>query len=62
MREDNNDDDDDDDDNNDANFAYNPNVHIGRVHSITDKAMLAPRQRITPIEALVNHHQFGGRF
>ena len=31
----------DDDDNNDANFVHDSNVHLGRVHSITDKAMLA---------------------
>ena len=48
-------------DDDDANFVHNPNVHIGRVHSITDKAMLA-RQWKDCIEALVDHHQFGGRF
>ena len=31
-----------DDDDDDANFVHDPNVHLGRVHSITaDKAMLA---------------------
>ena len=45
----------------DVNFVHDPNVHLGRVHSITDKAMLA-RQWKERIEALVDHHQFGGRF
>jgi hypothetical protein len=42
-------------DDDDANFVHDPNVHIERVQSITDKAMLA-RQWKERIEALVHHH------
>jgi hypothetical protein len=51
----------DDDDDNDANFVHDPNIHLGRVHSVADKALLA-RQWKERMEALVDHHQFGGRF
>jgi hypothetical protein len=52
--------DNDDDDDNDANFVHDPNVRVGRVHSIIDKAMLVCQWK-TQIEALVDH-QFGGHF
>ena len=52
---------DDEDDDDDANFVHDPNVYLGRVHSITDKAMLACQWK-EQIEALVDHNQFGGRF
>ncbi len=50
----------DDDDDDDANFVHDPNIHLGRVHSVADKALLA-RQWKERMEALVDHHQFGGR-
>ena len=50
-----------DDDDDDANFVHDPNIHLGRVHSVADKALLA-RQWKERMEALVDHHQFGGRF
>ena len=51
----------DDDDNNDANFVHNSNVHLGRVHSFTDKAMLACQWK-EQVGVLVDHHQFSGHF
>jgi hypothetical protein len=52
-----------DNDNNDddANFVHDLNMHLWRVHSVADKAMLA-RQWKERMAALVDHHQFGGRF
>ena len=43
------------DDDDDATF------HLGRVHSVADKALLACQWK-ERIEALIDHHQFGGRF
>ena len=52
----------DSDDDDLANFVHDPNMHLGRVHSVApDKAMLA-RQWKERVEAFVDHHQFGGRF
>jgi hypothetical protein len=49
------DDDGGDDDDDDTNFVIDPNVHLGRVHSITDKAILVARQQWkAQIEALVD--------
>ena len=45
-----------------ANFVHDPNMNLGsRVHSVAEKAMLA-RQWKERMEALVDLHQFGGRF
>ena len=43
-----------DDDNDDANFVNDSNVHLERVHSITEKAMLAHQWK-ERIEAHVDH-------
>ena len=52
---------DDEDDDDDANFVHDPNVYLGRVHSITDKAMLACQWK-EQVGVLVDHHQFSGHF
>ena len=49
------------DNDDDDNFVHDPNIHLGRVHSIADKTLLA-RQWQERMEALVDRHQFGGRF
>ena len=53
-------DNDDEDEDDDSNYVHDPNMHLGRVHSISDKAILARPWKAASIGALIDHHQFGG--